>query len=1496
MNTEGRKVPSDGKTKALDLLDRHISQRSSLKKSVPSTGPPNLDLGDSLILKPEDTETVFQRSPTPKRSKLSSLVRPIAPVQLQKWNEDGRSPFSSPTRKGVSFSDRIESSPISQQMGSSPIKPSSMTKPPVKSILKNAPVDNFRSENTGRIRGSPKKPSHLSIDPFSPDFWIEGEIHNMLDSNNIAEFRKLVEGGISILNNNKMKDFEVYATFNNIMPHTVGSFINDSMHQKTDVIINNLEALMNISIQVLKNLQDSLLLGQKKDPFKSRCYVQVVRFLSSLFSNFRVIKHLDGNLVLQQHFKTVLGCMTEVLTHINTNKAMVIYPLTLLEDEKFGQLYLPESHLKILLDSVLEMKEIDSTNVQCERLAVLRQYLQKYNKIMSERLISWFPHEVMIKFVGEDKLASSKILASCNMIILELLRKCISNQKVRILINQIDQLDCRAVLEQSCRKGQQNMTSARSINLTIGEALCRKLRQMVTDRVDYKLAMDCWLGMCGLLFNSEENIKDLLNPIGQRWLSVNEACFESEDRNVKNIAIKNRRILNYMILTNMTPESTDKLINHLVPIVLKPFLIQNVAEYEATIKSAYNGLFYIIFCNCKDLSGLRFKFLNEVILKPLLKLIDSKGLIETLGHHTLQLLVKVLKPASDDEKQAQKIINGFQPLKVISAIGVEISDFESMPINLSVKNWDALVKIVDEIISWEVHDNHLWCTLLQCIIKRTPDSDDREVACRTNLRLCRKMLSHECFPRDSTLEPIIKCLAEKFGFHLFSSDSIFLKDIINMEDFSEQQQFQTFKNIFNQVKSSMNHLNLFGVFSSYDNKLISSYIANAVGSMLLPKNMSTSEYENFLAVVNRTPIPEVVDNLFTWLRKTNNWESIATKLNISSWDDDLFANFIPKWIHERKGIWSEETIDMISDSLWQRPRAFRQLAPFLIKCAQKEIIRNTLKKTPEIIDDLTLLGDLSLPEILPLPLILSSFNVIHKYDDVIKTHLFLCASIHKRIDLIKEHFNLLSDLLMLTDDDVALNNERNSIIDNVMAETIKLRDWELFNSFVDICLARKELYRIVSVFSERKYAEIIWSNCFATVFSKNDVLDSKLLPKFIESLKHEPSTSSLSILEHLLNAGKHQVFILHKDEIFKFFFDTKPVLSENDKKRIMLLFPKIVDYLMDSEPKLLIGILKYILRLMKETNDSLHGARLILCFLNHAKFDIQGNKRLMKKLNGYKGNLQRSERLQLNPSKDSKNCDGPVPLTGCTKIINVVTNISKNSDNKSAQKLEELNEETYQKSSSIIASSETHCHMAGSDSGPRTSSNGQEDLIENNATYYKSRLDVCVKKEDCIEPASTQSCTISSPYPKYNSVLESTSNSNTSCNILVDKISRGDRESSLSEERRFSGLHNNDYSKSSLGPSAPMKIPIFNPFAERLKIEDETQVSNNQKREDSGMANKRSFRIMSSEVENMSAVEKIRRVVKTLGSFTDEELSTISHEDRMALRNDVSQFMIRLKD
>ena len=1485
MRDPSRRTRSEGKTKALDALDKHMTQRSTLKKSLAANGPNVLALSESLVLNhlPSNSENVYQRSPTPRRSRESDVVMLEDKSSGLIFEEDTgeKALLSSPIRKGVSFSDRVESSPTMQTMGSSPIRPSSMTKPPARSILKH-PSLHYSKHDRPSSRNSPSKASHLSIDPSSTNFWVEGEIKSMINTNNVAEFKKILKGGLHVLNVTKTRDFEIYATFNNVIPSMNGVILNDIVHQKIDVLIECLDELLDTSIYALSHLQESLLLQQKKDPFKSRCFIQVIRFLTLLFSNFKIIKFLDGNLSLQLKFIEVLKACEESLTHSNTNKVMVIYPLTLLKEEKFGQFYLPDSQIRQLVNSVFTMKYIDSTNVQCERLMVLKQFLQKYSKVMLETLRTWFPSEVAARYLMEDRVTSAKTRSCCNLIILDLLRKCISNDKVRTAIIEIESLSLKSVVE-NCPFGTEVDVEYTEFikDQTLGTALCNKLISLMNDKEEYKLSMDFWLGMTGLLFNSTKNLSLLLEPVGSRWLAVNDVCFNSKKSNLRGLAIKNRRILNYMIITTITHDIDNHVLDALIQIVMRPFEFPDNEGLSEYIIFAFNSIMYLTCCDYKDMSSKRFALLFEVILKPLFQRINQPTLLPILGPQAHQILPRIIRLFSDEENSSPRRSIGFQPLKALSTIGIDLPDFEPMSNTILENNWNSIVELLKGMIAWPGFNSQNSLMMLQHCIRRSPSVIPSNQACAQSLEYLKLILEKgEIDRNEEVFKTIIRSLAEKYELHLFSNSSILLTKIFPMDQVTSAVQFEMFKNIFQLVKPFVKPLLLFGYFDRFNNDLISNYIANIVGSMLIPTNMSQQEYKSLLQIVNKMPVPEVIDNLFTWLRKTDNWGSIAGELNLSTWNDHLFANFIQKWIQEQKNSWSQETVRMLTESLWNRPAAFKELTALLINAEQTQIIKDTLEKNPDIIDDISPLGDLSLLDILPATLVKSSFSKIQQYDDVIKTKLFLCISTLDEISIIKSNTELLYQLLLPTDDDVSLNNDRNTIMDMLLKSSIGHQDWDLLSMLFEVCLLRRDSDKIVDFLTAGKIKfENIKPNTIARMINESGKLNSDLIDFLRDSFKNLNPSYVIDLMEQLLKQTKYQVFDIITEELLSFIFDIRQQLSADDKERLKGIFPAIVDYFVGSNPKILTDIMKYVVNIMKSAKEKQYGSSLIVLFLNHPDFKIQGNKTLLKKLNVFKANAKRNSTRQYKfiPPKENKKVSDRETLQH-----------NEQQDNTNIFPLSTLSViET-----KVTSSEELEVPL-------QTLSETSDELIRTGCQKVVEPIQNSNDNEPVKMAASVQSEKLEAD-TKQNAVSQVSSGE-------MEKQAPSIKDSSTEVNERLPGVANNDEISKNLdtvtsvnSPSGlPLKIPIFNPFfTDVIKLEEDLASKG-----DTYISGKRSLELMNSADDVASAncegqhpTKKIMRIVSSLNDVDIDDVKSLSNNDKKLLRKVMYNFMLNLED
>lgn len=373
--------PSGNKrAKALDVLEKHISQQNKRPKSSKYGS-----LSSMFQTISESTRLPAPTTQHDRRQNFSSPPRRPEQLSPTRFRATRDSPMttstkSSPLKKSVAFSDQIDSSPPRPSRESSP-RASSQNPIPSKPILK-LPSSSIRMASPRR-RGDFENPrleatiqdirDEEAAYPMSLKYWVCGEVHALKDIKSVSEFKAIVNGGLFFLTSDhseaRKRHFEIYATLNNIMPVSTSMNYSEVKDRKVHIIVQNMNVILSTCLQHLVEAQSTLLSSVKKDPFISRTYVQIVRFFNALLSNFTIVKALENKQVFLQALHQIVDQFTQSIQHPNCNKVMITAQLALLRDEQCGIKNLGEECLKRFIIAITRMKRIASSNLTCEKLA-----------------------------------------------------------------------------------------------------------------------------------------------------------------------------------------------------------------------------------------------------------------------------------------------------------------------------------------------------------------------------------------------------------------------------------------------------------------------------------------------------------------------------------------------------------------------------------------------------------------------------------------------------------------------------------------------------------------------------------------------------------------------------------------------------------------------------------------------------------------------------------------------------------------------------------------------------------------------------------------------------------------------------------------------------------------------------------------------------------------------------------------------------------------------
>ncbi|SCU89064.1 LAFA_0E15984g1_1 [Lachancea sp. 'fantastica'] len=853
--------------RALDVLEKHLSQQNKRPKTnnygALSSMWKTISESSRVATSPQKIQRQSRTTSPSRRLENAVSLSPTAPLEPKQTKKMR----SSPLRKCVAFSDNIESSPPPEAVNSSP-RISSQTRPS-KSILKitDSPVKKV-SPRRNRIRHGRPASEHLELGnsesgrcgPLNIEFWVCGEVHSLQDTNSVSEFKGLLTGGLYFMSSTMpaahSRLFELYATLNNIMPVYVYHTHSEVKDKKISIVINNIDLILSTCTPHLIEHQSALLKTQKKDPFVSRTYVQIIRFLSFIFSNFRIVKACENNPRFQSSFQRVVECCIVTMGHLYSNKVMITAQLAFLRDEQAGLLDKCALDVSSIIEALTKMKKIESSNLICEKLLLLKQFVTRYTNVMFETVDIWLPAEVLPRLLPNQQFYSSKIASICVSILLDVLKKSLTdctNLRVHAALKKpIQSLEIPLDLEYEDSRKSSSMDS----NSTVSQLLLKSVEHFLTEKAEHKLAFDLWLSVVGLLFNSSSGLDKLCSDPINEWLLLNLKYQNAGVESVSGSALRAWRIVTYVVCTKSVPSTKNV---RQIEILLMPFSSARLGNRtdENDFLFVLRGILYLALCDHRP-DVFAHNFRN--IVKPIL-LREPGSHLSKISSYVLFMLNLLCQPTRI-EKANQK---DFNPLKVIASTGVEREDFLQFSSQTYDFHWQMLFKTALRLQALaDASDVESSFQLLAVLVRNTPKS----FICKEVIDLCLNSLSDalECSHVD-----VRSCIVQALSYSMIAfkgslwttfESSLRLKKIIaSLVQDSNSSFLEILKAVVELTAGLVPDLEIYDYFLSYDDRSVTSYISNSVCSKIRSSEMSNSTFAALLNIAENISSEELAESV-----------------------------------------------------------------------------------------------------------------------------------------------------------------------------------------------------------------------------------------------------------------------------------------------------------------------------------------------------------------------------------------------------------------------------------------------------------------------------------------------------------------------------------------------------------------------------------------------------------------------------------------------------------
>ncbi|CAI4056135.1 DNA-binding protein RIF1 SKDI_02G3830 [Saccharomyces kudriavzevii IFO 1802] len=1174
---------SDKKKHTIDRIDQHILRRSQQDASSNGSSP---WMKVNLPPPPSPQARMHVQgdlSPTPKRRKLASpnnyennqydssanqrslclqdagnkLVQSLP--ELSASNSDNASPVT----KSVAFSDRIESSPIHHVPGSSP-KPSPSSKPG-KSILRNRmPSTRSASDlshnklqrpqhqmHDGNIFTSPYK-EPIGINPRTLDYWVSGEIHSLVESESVSEFKETIEGGLGILRQESAeyvaRRFEVYATFNNIIPILTDKNAAE-VDQKFNVLIVNIEGIVEICIPHLRTAQDTLLSSsEKKNPFIIRLYVQIVRFFGAIMANFKIMKWLMKRPDLVKKLKVIYNWTADALKNDNSNKIIITAQVSFLRDERFGTFFLSNDEIRPIIRVFTEIMEINSNNLIYEKLLLIRGFLSKYPELMIETVTSWLPGEVLPRIIIGDEVYSMKILITSIVVLLELLKKCLDfvEEHERIYRCVMVLPITETVPEKFLSKLSLNSSDAADLKkVTIGHLLTHQIKYYIVNKNDSKLAMDLWLSMTGLLYDNGKRVYDLTSESNELWFGLNNMCFIDDHPKTRLMSIKVWRIVTYCICTKISlknQEGNKKLLLLLqAPFQMTLPYVNDPSAREGIIYH-FLGVVYTAFTSNKNLSTDMFDLFWNNLIAPIYENYVFKYNSIQLQNVLLTILHLLIGGNNEDIALGRKNKKLIHSMSVMASEGVKLKDISSLPPSIIKSAYDKIMDVVFQAIKRAMPNINLANNLIFTSLKHLPedkkDKSHLEAFSSLILEVAEnnkdKPIFHDCF--GAICSSLVHTFLELF---LKKSDSSLIDFNIKLSRVSNVQENMTLdllKDVIRKARNETSEFLIMEKFLELDDKKIGIYAQNWVGSTLLSSNISFREFQSLANIVDKVPNESSIENFLDLCLKLSFPVNLFTLLHVSEWSNDNFIYFIQSYVSKDENRLDEDLITLLKFSLPGNPELFLGLYPFLRQHKFMNILEYCICSNPTLLSYISDLNSDYLMNLLPLSRASYFAANIKSFKSSEQLTIIRWLLKGQKLDQINENFSEIKNVLLNAPAD---GSEKPRIIEELFQLAIKNPIEPLFTDLLNFCI-NNSIVDYLDEFCGTINDEIISKInpvLLLNLLTYKEKPNEALLTALIKKIENEEDDYMFMFLKETLARKELSILERLKEPFFIFFLD-----------------------------------------------------------------------------------------------------------------------------------------------------------------------------------------------------------------------------------------------------------------------------------------------------------------------------------------------------------------------
>lgn len=742
---------------------------------------------------------------------------------------------------------------------------------------------------------------------------------------------------------------------------------------------------------------------------------------------------------------------------------------------------------------------------------------------------------------------------------------------------------------------------------TLGTLIRNQIKYLILVKKEYKLAMDLWIGMVGLLFNNANSLEMLTKENAETdanrsdtWIDLNKLCYNKGTGKVKYFSSKVWRILFYCVSKHLDEfnETSKPMVLDLLKTpfdMSRPYI--NDSDVSKALLYCLRGLVYANLCGPAQSSKESLSLFISNLLKPIL--IGIILVNQHLHHEVVSVLLRLLgKPLPETRSPEKGNRNGLRPapIKVIASTGIATNDISKMTNHLIKQLYYPLSDLIFSILRKHILKPQPSSELLISLLNNTP----LELKTVSYLEEVNQVMIDILKTSDDHTEISLlfqtytHVVVTIFPNLLLNKETNYLEDYLKLfEPFwgdVKEMLLDVLKDFLREKKLAGWEFYMMGIFLKTKDTLSHLYVENWIGSTLLSPTMSYTSFLDLANIINQITTDQVMENFLDLCSKMSLSINYPQLLNLKQYNDKNLSFFIKTYLSKNSNAldnnMSQFLIEILSEN--RTSSVPRILLPLLIDIKRYDIIKTSIEQRPLI---LSIVSDpilLHLKDILPTSKMSYLIINIGLFPQLIQYGIIQWVLEKDETALLLSNYATIETILFVDKPtDTSVNEERKKLIQHILHYLFENRRWVLLSNLIDSCLSNSQTDYIISLFSGGNATELqnILPQTLANMINRCGSLNPSLIDTLKQNYSLQKADYIITLISELVECGKTQALILSKQDMLLFIIDSENALRPVDQRRILELMPRFIQSLQNKSEKTFIDFLKMLFNLLPEHSN-----------------------------------------------------------------------------------------------------------------------------------------------------------------------------------------------------------------------------------------------------------------------------------------------------------------------